>query len=203
MNIENGMLHIQITNNALERANRALWRILSESPKAVARAVNRTMDGLRTDAVQETAKRYFMKPSELRAEKGKKYFSFRKATAGNLMGEMLVKGKRQSLANYKLTPSVPKPGAKVQLKGAVKREGGLKPLKGFLIRRASGKYFPFYRIGYSKNDRERGEIRAYISPSIPQIVKNEETIQAIEQGAEERFAKRLDHEYLHLLGVLP
>lgn len=199
MNVENGMINVQISNNALERANRALRRILSESPKAVARAVNRIMDGLRTDAVRETTQKYFVKAKDVRAS-----ITFRKATAGNLMGAMVSKGKRHSLADYQLTPSSPNPKGKTQLKGAVKCEGGLKSLKsGFLVRRAGGKYFPFYRIGYDPEHRQRGEIRSYISPSMPQIINNEETVQAMEQGAEERFAKRLYHETMQLLGALP
>ena len=199
MNVENGMINVQIANNALERANHVLRRILSESPKAVARAVNRTMDGLRTDAVRETTQKYFVKAKDVRAS-----LSFRKATSGNLMGAMVSKGKRHSLADYQLTPSTPKPGGKTQLKGAVKRAGGLKSLKyGFLVRRAGGNYFPFYRIGYDQQHRQRGEIRSYISPSMPQIIKNEETVEAMQHGAEERFAKRLDHEFMQLLGALP
>ena len=194
----NGMIDIQITNNALERANSALRRILSEFPLAVARATNRTMYGMGTDAARETAKRYFVKSGDV-----KKSIEYRKATGSNLLGTMISRGKRHSLSEYRLTPLTPKKGAITQLKGAVKREGGLKSLRGFLVKRAGGKYFPFYRIGYASEHRQRGEIRSYISPSIPQIVKNEETRQAIEQGVEERFAKRLDHEYLHLLGVLP
>ncbi len=199
MNVENGMINVQIANNALERANHVLRRILSESPKAVARAVNRTMDGLRTDAVRETTQKYFVKAKDVRAS-----LSFRKATSGNLMGAMVSKGRRHSLADYQLTPSTPKPGGKTLLKGAVKRAGGLKSLKyGFLVRRAGVKYFPFYRIGYDQQHRQRGEIRSYISPSMPQIINNDETVEAMQHGAEERFAKRLNHEIMQLLGALP
>ena len=192
----NGMISLQISDEALTRANRALRQIFTQSPRAVARAVNRTMDGLRTDAVQETHRKYFVSAKDVRAS-----LSFRKATAGNLMGAMVSKGKRHSLADYKLNPNTPTAGRKTQLKGAVKKAGGLKSLRGFLVRRAGGKYFPFYRIGYDTENRQRGEIRSYISPSMPQIVKNEETVRVMEQGAAERFEKRLNHEFLQLVGA--
>ena len=183
----NGMIDIKISDNALERANRALRQILSQSPQAVSRAVNRTMDGLRTDAVRETSKKYFVKAKDVRSS-----ITFRKATAGNLMGVMMSKGKRHSLADYQLTPSSPKPGGKTQLKGAVKREGGLKSLgPAFLVKRAGGRYFPFYRVGSGSGNRYKG-IQSLISP---------ETVKAMEHGAEERFAKRLDHEIKQLLGI--
>ena len=185
---------VNIEQAALARANSALNKILAESPKAIARAVNRTMDGLRTDAVQETHKKYFVSAKEVRNS-----ISFRKASAGNLMGAMVSKGKRHSLADYKLTPNTPGTGKRKPLKGAVKREGGLKSLgPAFLVKRAGGRYFPFFRTGKGKY-----AMHSLISPSMPQIIKNEETVKVMEQGAEERFSKRLDHEVLQLLGVLP
>ena len=196
------MINLQITDNALAHANSALRKILTDSPKAVARAVNRTMEGLRTDAVKETRKKYFVSAKDVRAS-----ISFRKANAGNLMGAMVSKGKRHSLADYKLTPNTPKPGGKTVLKGAVKTDGGLKELrKAFLVKRAGGRYVPFYRLhsgaGSSNQYRHKG-IRAFISPSMPQIIKNKETVEVMEKGAEQRFSKRLNHEILQLFGALP
>lgn len=186
------MIDIQIANTALERANNALRGILSECPKAVARAVNRTMDGMRTDAVRETTQKYFVKAKEVRSS-----ITFRKATAGNLMGAMVSRGRRHSLADYQLMPKTPKPGRMTALKGAVKREGGLKSLSSAFLVRRGGKYVPFYRSG-----RGKWEIKSFVSPSMPQIIKNEETVRAMERGAEERFSKRLDHEIMRLLGAL-
>lgn len=193
-----GMFEVQISNDALARANSALRQMLSESPRAIARAVNRTMDGLRTDAVRETTQKYFVKAKDVRAS-----FTPKKASAGNLMGAMVSRGKRHSLADYKLTPSTPRPGKKTQLKGAVKQEGGLKSLgPAFLVKRKGGGYFPFYRVGTGNGNRNKG-IQSLISPSMPQIIKNKETVQVMERGAEERFRKRLDHEILQILGALP
>lgn len=198
MNVSNGMINMQISDDALAKANAALKKILADSPTAVARAVNRTMDGLRTDAVSETHKRYFVKSKDVRAS-----LSFRKASPGNLMGAMVSKGKRHSLADYQLKPSTPRAGDRVPLKGAVKREGGLKSLgPAFLVKRKGGRYFPFYRIGGGNGNRNKG-IQSLISPSMPQIIKNKETVRAMEEGAEKRFSVRLEHEVMRLRGVLP
>ena len=78
------MINLSISNEALVRAVSDLRSAQSKFPQAVARAVNRTMDGMRTDAVKETSKRYFVKAGEVR-----KSISFRKASAGNLMGAMV------------------------------------------------------------------------------------------------------------------
>ena len=191
-------IDIQISDEAIRRANVALDRLKSLFPRVLPRVINRTMDGLRTDAVRETTEKYFVKAKDVRAS-----LSFRKATAGNLMGAMVSKGKRHSLADYKLTPSTPSPGKRPSVKVAVKKAGGLKPLsRAFLVKRAGGRYFPYYRIGYRSDNRQRAEIRSYISPSMPQIVKNEETVRAMELGAEERFTKRLNHEIMRAIGAI-
>ncbi len=188
-----GTIPISLSNASLERAVSGLGAVQSRFPQAVARAVNRTMDGLRTDAVRETHKKYFVSAKDVRAS-----ISFRKASAGNLMGVMVSRGKRHSLADYQLTPKNPKSGKKTVLKGAVKRAGGLKSLgPAFLVKRAGGRYFPFYRTG-----RGKYAMQSLISPSMPQIIKNEETVRAIEQGAEQRFSSRLEYEVNRMLGAL-
>jgi hypothetical protein len=81
------------------------------------------------------------------------------------------------------------------LKGAVKQDG-MKPLKDAFLLKRGGKARPFVRTSSGK-----WGIEPLISPSIPQIVKNEETIAKMEKGASERFRKRLDHEILRLMGT--
>lgn len=197
MNVNNGMISLTLSNQVLERAVESLRSVQSRFPLAVARAANRTMYGMGTDAAHETAQRYFVKVGDV-----KKTLEYRKATTANMIGTMISRGKRHSLGSYKISPTVPKfkrdaNGRLIQtpVKGAVKREGGVKSLgPAFLVKRGSGKYFPYYRTGQG-----RWKFSAIISPSIPQIVKNDETVQAMERKAEERFSKRIEHEVLHIL----
>lgn len=191
------MINIEVSNESLSRAYKQLSQVQSKFPQAVARAVNRTMDGMRTDAVRGTTAKYFVKSSAVRSS-----LSFRKAAPGNLMGAMISRDKRHSLAEYKLTPTTPTKGKRPNIKGAVKKAGGLKPLsRAFMVKRGGGRYFLYYRIGYDSGNRQRGGIHSYISPSMPQIIKNEETVKAIQEGAQERFSKRLDHEIIRITGI--
>ena len=185
-------MSIVISSEGLERANKLLAHIKGAFPRAVASASNRTLEGMRTDAVRETKERYFAKPSDIR-----KTLTLKKASANNLQGAMVSRGSRKSLADYQITPRTPKKGIN-GLQGAVKRDGGLKPLKGaFLLKRGNG-YKPYVRTGHGK-----WAVEYLISPAIPQILKNEETVKIIEQKASERFEKRLDHEVMRLLNLLP
>ena len=195
-------VNIQISSEGLEKAGQILSKISGDTSKVTARVINRVMDGMKTDATRETAQKYYVSASQVRQS-----LTFKKANAGSLMGEMISKGKRHNLADYKLSPTSPKSGKNTVIKGAVEKAVGLKTLaKGerkiaFLVKRAGGKYFLFYRIGYNPAARQWGSIRAYISPSMPQIIKNEETVKVVQEKAEERFSKRLNHEILRLFGA--
>ncbi len=189
---------IQISEETLKRANSQLSHIKKAYPLAVARAVNRTTDGMRTDAVNAAVERYYVKPTDVR-----KTITFRKATSAFMTGTMVSRGRRRSLKDYMLTPSRPTKGAKTEVQAAVKRKGGMKPLpRAFLVKRAGGKYFAFYREGYDPANPKRKGIRSYISPSIPQILNNKEIVEQINERAVDRFSKRLDHEVLYLLGQI-
>lgn len=183
-------MKISISVDALERANSALKALQGAFPRAVSSAVNRTLEGMRTDAVSETKSRYFVKASDVR-----KTITLKKTSAGSLNGAMVSKGSRRSLADYNLTPKIPRRGQQ-GLKGAVKRDGIKSIERGFLIKRA-GKYKPYMRIGAGK-----WALQPLISPAVPQIIKNEETVKIMEEKASERFGKRLDHEVKRLLGAL-
>ena len=148
---------------------------------------------MRTDAVNETKARYYAKPGDIR-----KTITLRTTSASNLQGAMISRGSRKSLADYKLTPRTPKKGIK-GLEGAVKNDG-LKPFKdGFLLKsKKGGGYKPYIRTSLGKSG-----IEPLISPAIPQILKNEETVKIVEEKAVERFEKRLDHEVMRILKLLP
>ncbi|GHV45258.1 hypothetical protein FACS1894204_03910 [Synergistales bacterium] len=175
---------INISSEQLERANKALRGIPGAFPKAIASATNRAIEGMRTDAASETSKRYHAKSSDIR-----KTMTLKRASAQNLQGVMLSRGSRRSLADYKLT------GKSGGLMGAVKKDG-LKSLGDAFLITKGGKARPYVRTNGG-----RWGMEPLVSPSIPQIVKNEETVTAMEKGASERFTKRLDHEVLRLLGA--
>ncbi len=184
-------MNISISTEGLERANAALKHIKGAFPRAVASTMNRVLEGMRTDAVAETKERYFVKPSDIR-----KTITLKKTSSGDLNGAMVSKGNRKSLADYQLIPKTPKKGMK-GLQGAVKTDGLKNISGGFLVRRGE-KYKPYIRTGSGKF-----AIQSIISPAVPQILKNEETVAIIEQKASERFEKRIDHEVIRLLGLLP
>lgn len=175
---------IDISAEQLRRANDALRGFPGAFPRALASSTNRTIEGVRTDAASETKKRYHVSSGDVR-----KTITLKKASAGSLEGTMLSRGPRRSLADYKLT------GGRGNMQGAVKTDG-MKSLKNAFLVNRGGK-----ARAYIRTSGERWGIEPLISPSIPQIVKNEETVEAMEKGAAVRFRKTLDHDILRLMGV--
>ena len=172
---------IEISSEQLKRANNALRAVPGAFPRAITSATNRALEGMRTDTVSGTSKRYHVKASDIR-----KTITLKKANFNNLQGVMLSRGSRRSLADYKLTS---KSGS---LMGAVKKDG-MKALRSAFLMERRGKARPYFKTS-------RG-IEPIISPSIPQIVKNKDTVVEMEKNTEVRFKKHLDHEILRLLGV--
>ncbi len=166
----------------------------------ISRAVNRAGEHFQTVILRETAGTYYTNQKDIR-----KSLTLRRAYGANSFNFTLVsKGRRRSLSEYKVSPSAPRKGEKTPVYGAVKREGGLKALtQAFLMKRAGGRYFPYYRIGYDSSDRQKGKIRSYISPSIPQLMKNERNVETARIEAQRTFEKRLEHELLTQWGLNP
>ena len=194
-------VNISLDSNteALSRAGIFLKNEPEKIKIAVSHAVNRSLESFKTINVRETASKYFVKQKDVRDS-----MKVQKSSGGDMHGAVVSRGKRHLLADYKISPTSPKSRGKTEIKGAVKREGGLKKLrdKPFMVKRAGGKYFPFFRVGYRREARKYGDIRAYVSPSFPQIVKNKETVAEAEKKARETFENRLEHE-LKRVGALP
>lgn len=188
-------IDVKINQKALEKAYQALRLIPGAFPRAVTAASNRTIETMRTDTVRETKERYFAKPGDIR-----KSITLKKAGGNNLSAVMLSRGTRKNISKYQITPKSPQAGRKNGFKGAVKRDGGLKPLpKGtFMINTPSAGPVLFVRTSKGK-----WGISHVTSPSIPQIIKNKETVEVVETRAQDTFRKRLNHEVLRLLGALP
>lgn len=175
---------ITIDGAQLDRARAALAGIDNGFSKALRSSLNRGSLGFVTDAVRGTTKRYHAKASVVRAAITRKY-----AQLSDLNALITVSGKRKSIKEYKLVPSSRGSGKRKPLKGAVKKDG-LKSL---------GKAF---FVGDKPYFREPQGLRPIISPSVPQIVKNKETVKEASAGASMRFRKQLDHEIVRLLGGL-
>ncbi len=168
-------------------------QLLSHIPKGLQTALKysgkRTLEMMRTDAVQAVTREYVIKPGKVR-----KTITIR---ANQLGGMFMSRGRRVNLSDYRISPK--KIPVRHGLTAQVKHEGGMKTIpRGFLIPgRNSGKLLAFSRIG-----RARMDIKQLVSPAVPQMLENEEVSQEILNEAEKNFADRLRHEVMRQLGVI-
>ncbi len=168
----------------------------------ISRATNRAGEKFKTEITRKTVEQYYIQQKDIRST-----LTIRKAMGSDSFNFTLIsKGKRRPLRDYKITPTHPRKGERTLVYAAVKRESGLKPLQhkraryptAFLVKRAGGKYYPFYRIGKGKN-----KIKGYLSPSIPQLMKNKRSVEYATIEAQETFEKRLEYELLRQWGLNP
>ena len=156
-------------------------------------AMSRALDSMKTQLSRETTTRYFVTSSEI-----KKTLTARLSTvAGFKQGVIISRAPRLSLTAFKVNPKSPSYKMKGRrYQAAVKREGGIKTLS------ANSFYIPKRKKMYRRiqaGGRGFQNLRMLQGPAIPQMLKNEQTKDAITQKTKEVFEYRLSHEIKRLL----
>jgi hypothetical protein len=178
------MIQLAIKESAIDRARTALAGIPGATVKALSTTLNKAIAGAKTDASRKATEIYHVKKNEvLRA-----ILVSRSKPGDVLQASFKAKGYRKSLAEYKLTPSSGNNG-KADVRAAVKKEGGMKPIPKAYIAEGSGGYAAYI------------EGKRLTSPAIPQLLYNEEVSAFVQEQSASRVEKALDHEILRLLGA--
>ena len=183
------MLSMNVELSGIREAQYTLSRSPKELERARKYAMQKALQVMRTEAVRDLQTRYYVKGSEVRKSI--------MLIGGSSSGQFISRGKRKNIASYHVTPS--KPGKKrKRLFGAVRKDG-LKSLgNAFLMRSKSGsKYLVMARSG-----SERYPIKAITGPAIPEIMKNEQTLEQITKSGGEALQKEFRRQALRLMGVM-
>lgn len=183
------MIDIELSLRGLEEVMSRLSAVPGAIEKAQRLAIGRVLESLRTEAKRGVTGEYHAKGGDVLRS-----ITLRKRANG---GELISRGKRKSLAEYKLTAKKPGKRKKVLL-GAVRRTG-LKVLdRAFLLRpHEGGKYYPYVRVGPGRRD-----IKALISPAISQLVGSQRVSPEMLQRAQEVFVERVRYESMRMIGAL-
>lgn len=203
---------IRITIPDLDRTIADLTGTIRHLPddckKAVARAVNRTLEAVRAEAVRVGREAYTAKAESLR--KGSR---IRKATAANPYGVLELRGRR----GIPLVQFLPQPDTPPNWKGVHPRRRAPKEGVSSQVKRGGARYVhtkdghkPFFaaprgelglwvRIGPGRSD-----LRQRFGPSPIQAFSRPGAKERLEAKARETFPKRLRHEVDALLsGAVP
>jgi len=171
------------------KAHTALSHIKNGAPKAIMRALNRTIDGVKTDIVAQVASTYDIKPGKVRKVIKAIHSKM------NLQASIKAEGSKIPLIQFRVTPNKPgqKPGT--VLRASVKQSGG-KPIPGaFIMRMSSGQLGVALRAG-----KQRLPVKELYGPAIPQMIDEPVIQKYIMDGTNDRFQKRIDHEIAFILG---
>ena len=181
---------IQIDPKQIERAEILLKDIPNGASKAIVNALNRSVEGARTDAVKKVRERYIIKAKDVRDT-----IQIKKATYDDLTAIVKASGSPVALSKFKITPSSPpKTRRKKPIIARVTRGGG-GPIPGaFVAKMESGHVGVFERVG-----KARLPIKQLYGPSVPQMLGHESVTEYVEEQAREKVEKRLEHEINRLL----
>lgn len=183
-------MNIDITKNSLDTAEAFILAFGGKAKPAVARAVNRSVKGVRTDGVKLVRSEYNVKAGVI-----SKAFTVRRATKGNLEAVARVSGNRISLIHFDAKPSIPG-GRKPAIGVSVKVKKQRKVIRhSFVARmRKNSSVGVFVRKG-----KERFPILKKYSLAVPEMMDRDDIREEIQKGADKRFGKTLNQEINYML----
>ena len=179
---------IEIDHSALEKAQKMLQGMPGATEKAVKSAIAKSIRGARKDAVDKAKERYTIKQTYI-TRTMKVYYSADGAV-------LKSSGPVNDLSYFLHTPkSIPKhrpPAGQYLYSQVVRGEGGT-IAHAFLAGMKSGHTGVFQREGHGSSN-ESLPIAKMAGPSTPQMLESPTVSEYIEQHAQERLEKNLDHE---------
>ena len=192
------MIETRIEVDNIEEVKKRLGNLSHKAPSVIANAINRTTTNIKKTMAQETARRYNVTSGEV-----KKTITISRATRENPQGAAVSKASPVALAKFKVSPNRRvtytdgKPSPKVY-KVSVEKGPASKPLdvdpKAFIAVMKNGHQGIFRRKTESSLP-----IKQLFGPSVPQMIKNDESMERIQAEAENTLRKRIDAEIENVL----
>lgn len=193
---------VQVDQSQLARIENTLRFIGNESNIALSRAINRTIDGVRTDATDIIAEAVALPKTFIRSggsKAGEKTFNIVRATPQTPTGSIRTQGANVPLLQYSNQRGVKKAYAK-KIVVEVKRGQGKHTMKHVFIPVLESGHRGIYKlVPGQKASTGRTRIKELYGPRIPDILSNKENFDKLMQAAQGRLDARLAHEVDYIL----
>jgi hypothetical protein len=182
---------LYVDTSAIERMEELLQALGTQANTAVARALNRALDHLRSQAGKEVSEEYYVASMAVRQS-----FRLQRAQRDRLQALGISSGRGLSLMRFHPQPAgvvrpQPKEGVSVLYR---KGEGRRYFPKAFLATLGS-------RVEiYERKGKERFPIRRVFGLAIPEMLSEPDISEAVLEETESYLANRLEHEIDYLLG---
>lgn len=173
---------IAVRLNGLDETLLSLSSVQKELPGCISRALNRSLEMVKTEQVRRAVKKYNVKSSKILST-----VNIFKSSNSTLEGKIISGGRSIGLDYFKLTPKK-RLERRRTVQAEVKRTG-LKSIPNAFIAYRSGKLGAFVRTSESSFP-----IRRLVGPSAPQMLGNQSILDFLQGYTDEKFRIRLDHE---------
>ena len=167
---------------ALDKAEDFINGFGHAGKKGTSRALNRAIQGTKTDSARETRKEYKVKARDIRDS-----LRISRSTPSKLMAEARGSGHRIPLAKFGARPA--RPGGRRPKRGISVHVKSRKVLRSSFMARIRGHVGVFTRKGDASLPIEQK-----YGPAVPEMIGNPDVLERMTQGAQARFEKNLDHE---------
>lgn len=185
---------------AIAQCSTALSFLGKDSGVALSRAVNRTLEAVRTEAAKIARSAYTARQSKLFDN-----IFLRRAGRQRIDGTLILSGKKGvSLIHFQARPNMPGKRTAVGVSAKVRRDGPRRVrnltgfTKPFIMRKQQGGYGIFVR-SMDHGFREWGGLQMLLGPSPIQALGRADSQEKLVAKADEVFSRRLAHEIDALL----
>ena len=182
------MFEIKIDESQLRFIESNFDNLKGKMPNALANAINRSMEMVKTEALRQATSKYTIKKGELSDS-----IKFTKSSGGNLTARIVSTGSVIGLDHFKLTPKTRGKYKKTVNSIVKKGEGGSIP--NAFIAYSDGRLGAFKRKG-----EKRLPIERLMGPSAPQMLGEDSILEYLQRFMEEKLNMRLEHEIERLMG---
>lgn len=180
---------IEITNEQIERVNLLLGNIKNAPNRAFFNIINRALGTVRSQSGKVIRQTYNIKQSDITANQNMK---MKRATAGDLVGEIEFAGTVIPLKRFKVSPSAP---AQRTVSVSVLKAAGGKRLESAYVADL-GKY----GVGvFERLTRRRETSQQLYGPSTAHMMGNDDVLSQVEEAAQDTIDKRVEQEINRIL----
>ncbi len=179
---------VRLNANQIERAELLLRNIRGGAGKAMARAINRSVQSARASMVRSAREEYTAKARAIRNT-----ISIKKASNSNPEAVIKSEGSPLPLREFSVSPRTENGKRRSPIRVSVKKGQKSSFERAFVVR-TGGSVNVFSRIGSN-----RLPIEKLYGPSVPQMIGNENVITRVSDDATKMMEKRLDHEIERML----
>lgn len=182
------MFEIKIDESQLRFIESNFDNLKGKMPNALANAINRSMEMVKTEALRQATSKYTIKKGELSDS-----IKFTRSSGGNLTARIVSTGSVIGLDHFKLTP---------------KTRGKYKKTVNSIVKKGEGGSIPNAFIAYSdgrlgafkRKSTKRLPIERLMGPSAPQMLGEDSILEYLQGFMEEKLNMRLEHEIERLMG---